>query len=546
MKLQDLHETVKEGEAKWGRQLNSILFSYRVRKQASTGFSPFRLLYGRDPVLPFELDHDLGPLVDPTPIEDRSDEYVRSKMDNIHEALLCKADDNILKSQARQAKHYNAKHARNEFLPDEKVFRRNPLVATKMKAMKRGAKWLGPYTVVRRNEAGNYILMNKQGKINKKAYPPCHLKRYIQRSQHIPGAESDYGSAVESDEETIPASQPDDAIPGCTTASQPHSPVRTAASPVRTDDAVPGCTTASQPHSPVRTDDGIPVRTKASPPPPVRTAIPYRQDKTMEVAEILAALADGGEALDPISPLSSPPASPTQTLVYLAEESGPSDPPSPTSTVVTIGNGAEVPFQDQTMEVFDVEVLLAGGDVPAKPITFHPLTQYVRKSVAMQFGIAVGRAARVKQDKLDFKGVGKICGVNFTEHEVEGDGNCLFRTFSYLILGNDCKHDIIRLNICQYISEPENEAKLRTYWDQDKYTSGVDYIKKTGMNKDRCWGTHVELFACAQLAGKDVNVFTLDRWTKYPASGNCKRTTKHGLFISNASGSHFNPVIGVD
>lgn len=45
---------VKENENKWEDYLDSVLFAYRTSKQASTKFSPFFLLYGREPRLPMD------------------------------------------------------------------------------------------------------------------------------------------------------------------------------------------------------------------------------------------------------------------------------------------------------------------------------------------------------------------------------------------------------------------------------------------------------------------------------------------------------------
>ena len=49
-----LSKTTDSGEQDWGLKLPFILFAYRATPQASTGESPFFLLYGRDPRLPTE------------------------------------------------------------------------------------------------------------------------------------------------------------------------------------------------------------------------------------------------------------------------------------------------------------------------------------------------------------------------------------------------------------------------------------------------------------------------------------------------------------
>ena len=50
-----LLKLVHEDESKWDRYLDSVLFAYRTSKQASTKYSPFYLMYGREPRLPIDL-----------------------------------------------------------------------------------------------------------------------------------------------------------------------------------------------------------------------------------------------------------------------------------------------------------------------------------------------------------------------------------------------------------------------------------------------------------------------------------------------------------
>ena len=61
LKTQEFRDMVKEAEFDWHRKLNSILFAYRVRKQASTCINPF-MMYAREPILSWEVEYDLGPL----------------------------------------------------------------------------------------------------------------------------------------------------------------------------------------------------------------------------------------------------------------------------------------------------------------------------------------------------------------------------------------------------------------------------------------------------------------------------------------------------
>ena len=50
-----LIKMIEENQSEWDKFLDSVLFAYRTSKQASTQFSPFFLLYGRELRLPKEL-----------------------------------------------------------------------------------------------------------------------------------------------------------------------------------------------------------------------------------------------------------------------------------------------------------------------------------------------------------------------------------------------------------------------------------------------------------------------------------------------------------
>ena len=50
-----LLKMVNENENQWDKFLDSVLFAYRTSRQASTKYSPFFLMFGREPKLPIDL-----------------------------------------------------------------------------------------------------------------------------------------------------------------------------------------------------------------------------------------------------------------------------------------------------------------------------------------------------------------------------------------------------------------------------------------------------------------------------------------------------------
>ena len=177
-------------------------------------------------------------------------------------------------------------------------------------------------------------------------------------------------------------------------------------------------------------------------------------------------------------------------------------------------------------------------------VKFKPLSLFCRKPAGARLGVHVGKQKGLKRNSgLNFTGLSKVCGHDFEVKQIDGDGNCFFRSISYLLLGIEDKHDIIRASIVEYIVNPDNLAKLRSYIPQE-FSTGHEYVEATQMNLPTAWATEVELFACAQLSGKDVVCYFGKQWLRYPASGNQKKPTRNAVFIANY-GQHFTAVVGM-
>ena len=234
---------------------------------------------------------------------------------------------------------------------------------------------------------------------------------------------------------------------------------------------------------------------------------PALSDETMSAAQVLADLADSG-----VEPDQEP------------EE--------------------QVVFEDQTLEEVDIDILVAGVQRPAA-IKFKPLSLFCRKPAGARLGVHFGKQKGLKRNSgLNFTGLSKVCCHDFEVKPIGGDGNCFFRMISYLLLGVEDKYDIIRASIVEYIVNPDHLARLRSYIPQE-FSTGDEYVKATQMNLLTTWAPEVELFACAQLSGKDVVCYFGKQWLRYPASGNQKKPTRNAFFIANCYGQHFTAVVGM-
>ena len=184
----------------------------------------------------------------------------------------------------------------------------------------------------------------------------------------------------------------------------------------------------------------------------------------MEAAEILATLAAGGDPdwLPDLTVPEQPEESPVQVLVALAEEadgeipddtSADAENPGHTSKkspVIIVSSSSNSPmFDDATLEEVDMDLLIHGVP-PPEPINFRPLSIFCRKPAGLPLGVHVARKNGLRPVRLTYTGEGLVCSDNFIEHNILGDGNCFFRTISYLLLGPEVKHNVTRARIVDY------------------------------------------------------------------------------------------------
>ena len=108
--------------------------------------------------------------------------------------------------------------------------------------------------------------------------------------------------------------------------------------------------------------------------------------------------------------------------------------------------------------------------------------------------------------------------------DVEGDGNCLFRSLSYAITGEEDQHAVIRTLICDYATSNER-------------------TKDIPMRQDKVWGTTTEILAAANLFELNIFVWALFG-TKFTwhVHRPIDRIVNENIYLENRSGCHFNVV----
>ena len=155
------------------------LFSYRSTEQSSIKYSPFQMMFGREPILPIDTEVLLP--AKSLECEEITDKVVSDAMDSLQtfqKQMYSKAEGNILKAQKKQKESYDSRHAAQTFSVGEKVLKENT-AQKQRKGGKLADKWLGPYRINREISKGVYALEGiRDGNVLKNSCNMSRLKRY--------------------------------------------------------------------------------------------------------------------------------------------------------------------------------------------------------------------------------------------------------------------------------------------------------------------------------------------------------------------------------
>ena len=155
-----LRKTATHEGKNWDELLPYLLFAYREVPQASTGFSPFELLYCRQVRGPLDI------LRDSWTRSPKSSQSIISYVMLMQERLSTLADlvaHNLSQAQAAQKKWYDRNARNRTFQTGDQVLVLLPTSTNKLLA-----EWQGPYTITRRIGKVNYeVLMPNRRKRHK-------------------------------------------------------------------------------------------------------------------------------------------------------------------------------------------------------------------------------------------------------------------------------------------------------------------------------------------------------------------------------------------
>ena len=167
---QSLSMYVSANQKDWDEFLPSILFAYRTSPQATTGDSPFYLLYGREPRLPLDVNL-LPPQTErlSTSISEHRERIVAQ----LEEAQRLAKQNTERTQYERMKERYDLKAVPNPYKIGQRVWVYTPKTQKGL-SKKLLHHWHGPFRIVKKISPVNFKLRNSA---NRLVAAPVHVNR---------------------------------------------------------------------------------------------------------------------------------------------------------------------------------------------------------------------------------------------------------------------------------------------------------------------------------------------------------------------------------
>ncbi|ETW80124.1 hypothetical protein HETIRDRAFT_14927, partial [Heterobasidion irregulare TC 32-1] len=173
--------------AKWPEKVQEAFFADKITISKVTGFSPYYLLHGVHPVLPFDLTESTFLVKGFKSGMSRADLLtLRMRQIQKRQTDLDRAAAQLTKFRIRSKEKFEKKFQKRmqfgPFDPGDLVLVRHTEIE---KSLDRKAKprYRGPYQIVRRNQGGAYILSELSGEIMREKYAAFRILPYIARDR---------------------------------------------------------------------------------------------------------------------------------------------------------------------------------------------------------------------------------------------------------------------------------------------------------------------------------------------------------------------------
>jgi hypothetical protein len=159
----------------WDVLLPKVVLSLNINVHESTGYSPFFLAHGRNPILPMDLQ---------CPTLSKNDSMNPEEKELLSHIARQNARRKIIRAQRNRTRVHARKHKPHTFKLDDLVIWKTPASMRLGPTTKFGLEWLGPYEITKFLKNGAVMLKHTTNPNEIKHATPDQLKRlYIETPQ---------------------------------------------------------------------------------------------------------------------------------------------------------------------------------------------------------------------------------------------------------------------------------------------------------------------------------------------------------------------------
>ena len=203
-----LVKSCKGDISKWPDLVHHAFFTYRVTTSRITGFSPFFMLHGVEPVLPFDLV-EATCLVQGFHKDMTSEDLMALRIQQLEkrtediETASKKLIQARIRSKHQYEKRYHYRLSKKSLQQGDLVLVRNSIIERELNK-KTKPRYLEPFQIVRQTKGGSYVLQELDGTVSRSGIAAFRLIPYKSRDEIVKlFAEGDLDQLNESDNEEI-------------------------------------------------------------------------------------------------------------------------------------------------------------------------------------------------------------------------------------------------------------------------------------------------------------------------------------------------------
>jgi hypothetical protein len=209
------HKTIKDtlvkmcGQSggKWREYLPLVLFSDRISTKRTTGYTPYKIIFGQLPVLPVDLEMDTYLGIDWLDISTTEELLeARTKQLDRKDEIIEEAHRKLLKTREASVRYWDRKMAarlREPLDPGDLVLVYNKSLEDQWGKLFAN-RWNGPFKVKEQLPKGSYLLEELDGTELKRTYAASHIKRFFPRGRNLEDIQQE---ELDPDEEGLSAQE---------------------------------------------------------------------------------------------------------------------------------------------------------------------------------------------------------------------------------------------------------------------------------------------------------------------------------------------------